>query len=51
MLYKAGRGNDILETCHVGNYEEFSCRDNSLQCFNENEDCEESVIEQIAVKH
>jgi hypothetical protein len=24
---------------------------NSLQCYNENEDCEEAIVEQIAAKH
>jgi hypothetical protein len=28
--------NVILEMNHVGNYEEFSCIDNSLQCYNKN---------------
>jgi hypothetical protein len=41
----------ILETHLVGNYEEFSCIDNSLQCYNENGDCEEAIGEQIAAKH
>jgi hypothetical protein len=40
----------ILEMHHVGNYEEFSCTDNSLQCYNANEDCEEVTVEQIAAK-
>jgi hypothetical protein len=35
----------------VGNYEEFSCIDNSLQCYNENENCEDAIVEQIAAKH
>jgi hypothetical protein len=35
---------------HVVNYEEFSCIDNSLQCYNENEDCEDATVEQIAAK-
>jgi hypothetical protein len=29
----------------------FSCIDNSLQCYKENEDCEESTVEQIIQKH
>jgi hypothetical protein len=29
----------------------FSCMDSSLQCYNENEDCEDTVVEQIAAKH
>jgi hypothetical protein len=36
---------------HVKNYEEFSCVDNSLQCYIENEDCEDAIVEQIAAKH
>jgi hypothetical protein len=35
---------------HVGNYEQFSCIDNSLQCYKENEDCEDAIVEQISVK-
>jgi hypothetical protein len=31
----------------VGNYEEFSCADSSRQCYNENEDCEEAIVEQL----
>jgi hypothetical protein len=41
----------ILEMHHNGNYEEFSCINSSLQCYNENEDCEEAIVEQIAAKH
>jgi hypothetical protein len=48
MLDKADSENYvILEVHHVGNYEEFSC--NSLQCYNE--DCEDTIVEQIAAKH
>jgi hypothetical protein len=36
---------------HVGNYEKFICINNSFQCYNKNEDCEEAVVEQIAAKH
>jgi hypothetical protein len=36
---------------HVRNYEEFSCINTSLQCYNENEDCEEAIVKQIAAKH
>jgi hypothetical protein len=36
---------------HVGNYEEFPCIGNSLQCYKENDDCEEATVEQIAAKH
>jgi hypothetical protein len=35
---------------HIANYE-FSGINSSLQCYNENEDCEEAVVEQIAAKH
>jgi hypothetical protein len=41
----------MLEMQSVGNYEEFSCLDNSLECYNENEVCEEAAVEQTAVKH
>jgi hypothetical protein len=48
---KADSENDvILEMHHVGNYEEFSCIDSSLQYYNENEDCGEAINEKIAVK-
>jgi hypothetical protein len=40
-----------LEMHHDGNHEEFSCTNSSLQCYNENEDCEEAVVEQKAVEH
>jgi hypothetical protein len=30
---------------HIRNYEEFSYIDSSLQCYNENEDCEEAIAE------
>jgi hypothetical protein len=52
MPNKANSENDIiLKLHHVGNYEEFLCINNGLQCYNENEDCEEAIVEQIAVKH
>jgi hypothetical protein len=35
----------------IGNYEEFLFINSSLQCCNENEDCEEAVVERIATKH
>jgi hypothetical protein len=41
----------ILQIHHIGNYEKFSCINHNLQCYNENEDCEEATVEQIAVKH
>jgi hypothetical protein len=51
MPNKADSENDILENHQVGSYEEFSCIDNSLRCYNENEDCGEAVVEQTAAKH
>jgi hypothetical protein len=52
MPGKADGENDvILEKHDVGNCEEFSCIDNSLQCYNENGDCEEAIVEQTASKH
>jgi hypothetical protein len=52
MPNKADSENDIiLEMYHVRNYEEFSCADNSLECYNENEDCEEAIVEHFAVKY
>jgi hypothetical protein len=36
MLNKADSENDMLEMHHVRKYKEFSCIDNSLQCYNEN---------------
>jgi hypothetical protein len=52
MPEKADSENDvILEMHHVGNYEKFSCIDNSLQCYNENKDCEKATAERIAAKH
>jgi hypothetical protein len=51
MPNKADSGNGVvLEMHHVGNYDEFSCTDNSLQCYNENEDCDEATVEQSTVK-
>jgi hypothetical protein len=35
----------------ASNCKEFSCINNSLQCYNENEDWEEAIVEQIAAKH
>jgi hypothetical protein len=42
MPSKVNSENDVmLEINLTRNYEEFSYIDSSLQCFNENEDCEE----------
>jgi hypothetical protein len=52
MPNKADTENDIILELHlVGNYEKFSYIDNSPQCYNENEDCVEGIVEQIAAKH
>jgi hypothetical protein len=45
MPNKADSENDILEIL------KFSCMHNSLQCYNENYDCEDVIVEQIAAKH
>jgi hypothetical protein len=41
----------ILDMHHVGNYEEFLYINSSLQSYNENYECEEAIVEQIAAKH
>jgi hypothetical protein len=52
MPNKADSESDIvLEIHHVGNYEEFLYIDSSLQSCNENEDCEEAIVEQITANH
>jgi hypothetical protein len=52
MLNKADSENYvILQMHHVGSYEEFSCVDNSLKCYDESEDPEKTTAEQIAAKH
>jgi hypothetical protein len=52
MPNKVDSENDvILEMHHGGNYEEFSCIDNSLQYYNKNEGCDEDIFEKIAAKH
>ena len=33
------------------NYEEFSTIDNNLPCYDDNEDCEDSIVEGIKSKH
>jgi hypothetical protein len=51
MPNKANIENDfILEMHNVGNYEQFSRINNSLQCQNENEGREEAIVEQIQQK-
>jgi hypothetical protein len=51
MLGKVDSENDKMLEMLIGNYEEFSFINSSLQCCNENEDCEEAVVERIATKH
>jgi hypothetical protein len=52
MLNKTNSGNYVILEMHCfRSYEEFSCINNSLHWYNENEDSEEAIIEQIAVKH
>jgi hypothetical protein len=46
MTNTADSENDvILEMQRLGNNEQFSFSDNSLQCCNENEDCEDAIVE------
>jgi hypothetical protein len=33
------------------NYEGFVCIENSLECYDENEDCEAAIFYQITAKH
>jgi hypothetical protein len=51
MLVKVDSECDVLEMHHIGNYEEFSFMYSIFQCCNENEDCEEAVVERITAKH
>jgi hypothetical protein len=52
ILTKPNSENDIiLEIHHARNYKDFSCINNSLQCYNRNEDCEEAIVKQTAAKH
>jgi hypothetical protein len=46
-----GENDAIMEMHHIGNYKEFSCIDNSLPCYNKYESYEETVVEEIAMKH
>jgi hypothetical protein len=51
MLNKANSENAVLlEMHHVRNYGEFLCINNRHQCYNGNEDCEKTTLEQVAVK-
>jgi hypothetical protein len=50
MPGKVDSENDMLEI-HIRNYEEFSIIYSSLQYYNENEDCEKTVVERIVAKH
>src|SRR5258705_12508150 len=47
-----GSENDTsLELQHVRNYEEFACIDDRFQCYNENEDFLNAIVEQIVTKY
>jgi hypothetical protein len=50
MLIKVDSETDMLEML-IGNYEEFSFINSSLQCCHENEDCDEAVVERLAARH
>jgi hypothetical protein len=41
----------ISEVQKVRNYEEFEGIDNNVECYNENEDCEDEIVESIPSKH
>jgi hypothetical protein len=52
MPNKVSSGNGvIMEIYHVSRYEELSFINNSHQCYSENEDSEEAIVEQISLKH
>jgi hypothetical protein len=51
MLSKVNSENYIMLEMLIGNHEEFSFINRSLQCCNESEDCEEAVVRRIATKH
>ena len=41
----------IWEVKKVRRYEEFEGIDNNVECYNENEDCEDEIVESIQSKH
>jgi hypothetical protein len=41
----------ISEVQKVRNYEEFEGIDNNVECYNENENCEDEIVESILSKH
>jgi hypothetical protein len=45
MVSKVDSETGVMLEMLIGNYEEFSSINSSLQCCNENEDCEEVVFE------
>jgi hypothetical protein len=51
ILSKVDSENYIILGMHISNYKESSFINSSLQCCNESEDCEEVVVERIAMKH
>jgi hypothetical protein len=51
MLNKTDSGSDVmLEILHVRYYEEVPSIYSTLQCYYENEDCEEATVERISGK-
>ena len=43
--------NEDMLQVPIINYEEFSTIDNDLPCYDDNEDCEDSIVEEIISKH
>jgi hypothetical protein len=41
----------IAEVQKVRNYEDFEGIDNNVECYNENEDCEDEIVESTLSKH
>jgi hypothetical protein len=41
----------ISDMQKVRNYEEFESIDNNVECYNENENCEDEIVESILSKH
>jgi hypothetical protein len=46
-----GEYEAFSEVQKVRNYEEFEGIDNNVECYNENEDCEDEIVESILSKH
>jgi hypothetical protein len=41
----------ILELQRVRNYKQFVCTDNRLQCYNESDDFDNAIVQQITAAH